>query len=75
MHLNAEVEAEEAEVTHVEDPLHLCLECLHFSILRVGDDQVVDVDVDEQDRASTAPPVHCRLMSALLEAHVLEHGI
>jgi hypothetical protein len=40
-----------------------------------SNNQVVDVDVDEQDRASTAPPVHCRLMSALLEAHVLEHGI
>jgi hypothetical protein len=54
MHLDAKVEAEEAEVTHVEDPLHLCLERPHFSILRVGDDQVVDVDADEQDRASTA---------------------
>jgi hypothetical protein len=68
------VEAEEAEVTHVED-LHLCLERLHFMFLRVGDDEVVDVDANEQDKVPTAPLVHRCLMSALLEAHVLERSI
>jgi hypothetical protein len=55
MHLDAKVEAEEAEVAHVEGLLHLSLERLHFSLFRAGDDQVVDIDADEQDRASTAP--------------------
>jgi hypothetical protein len=75
MHLDAEVEAEEAEVSHIEGLLHLSLERLHFSLFRAGDDQVLDVDADEKDRASTAPPVHCRLVSALLEAHLLDCGI
>jgi hypothetical protein len=75
MHLDAEVEAEEAEITHVEGLLHLSLERLHFSLFCAGDDQVVDVDASEQDRASTTPPVHCRLVSALLEAHLLECGV
>jgi hypothetical protein len=55
MHLDAKVEAEEAEVAHVEGLLHLSLERLHFSLFHTGDDQVIDVDADEQDRASTAP--------------------
>jgi hypothetical protein len=74
-HLNAKVEAEEAEVAHVKDLLHFRLERLHFTFLCAGDDEVIDVDTDEQDRAPTALSVHRRLVSALLEAHVLERGV
>jgi hypothetical protein len=47
MHLDDEVEAEEAEVAHVEGLLHLSLERLHFSLFCTGDDQVIDIDADE----------------------------
>jgi hypothetical protein len=47
MHLNAKVEAEEAEVAHVKGLLHLSLERLHFSLFYASDDQVIDVDADE----------------------------
>jgi hypothetical protein len=75
MHLDAEVEAEEAEVSHVDGLLHLSLECLYFSLFRASDDQVIDIDADQQGRASTTLPVHCRLVSALLEAPLLQCGI
>jgi hypothetical protein len=75
MHLDAEVEAKEAEVAHVEGLLHLSLKRIHFSLFHAGDDQAVDIDADEQDRASTATLVHCHLVSALLEAHLLECGV
>ena len=70
-HLNAEVEAQEPEIAHVESLLHGRLELLHLRI-SAGDDEVVDVDPNQQDRAPTAPPVHRRLVRALLEAHLLE---
>ena len=69
------VDAEVPQVTHVKHLLHLCLEGLHLLLFRAGDDQVVDVDADEQDKVSAALPVHRRLMRALLEAHLLECGV
>jgi hypothetical protein len=60
VHFDAEVEAEEAEVAHVELLLHLCLELHHLSFLSAGDDQVIDVDADERDSAPAALPVHRR---------------
>ena len=71
VHLDAKIEAEEAEITHVESLLHLCLERLQLSS-GAGDDQIVDVDADKQDSAPTAPPIHRCFMGALLEAHFLE---
>ena len=47
VHLDAEVEAECAEVANVEDLLHLSLERLHFIFPGAGDDQIVDVDADK----------------------------
>jgi hypothetical protein len=47
VHFDAEVEAEEAEVAHVECLLHLRLECLHSSFFSASDDEAVDVDADE----------------------------
>jgi hypothetical protein len=43
---DAEEEIEEAEVTHLEGPLHLRLEGLHLRFFRVGDDEIVDVDAN-----------------------------
>ena len=48
MNLDAEVEAEEAQVTHLEDGLHLCLECLHLVFLSAGDHQITNVDANEK---------------------------
>lgn len=48
MNLDAEVEAEEAQVTHLEDDLHLRLECLHLIFLSAGDHQIANVDANEQ---------------------------
>ena len=45
-HFNAEVEAEEAKVAHVERLLHLCLEHLHLLLFSASDDEVIDVDAD-----------------------------
>ena len=45
-HFNAEVEVEEAEVTHVKCLLHLCLEHLHLLLFSASDDEIVDVDAD-----------------------------
>jgi hypothetical protein len=50
-HLDAEVEAEEAEVAHVELLIHRGLEALHFSWIGAGDDEVVNVYADQQDSA------------------------
>ena len=75
VHLNAEVEAQEPEIAHVESLLHGRLELLHLLRISAGDDEVVDVDPNQQDRAPTAPPVHRRLVRALLEAHLLERRI
>jgi hypothetical protein len=47
MHLDTEVEAEEAEGAHVKGLLHLSLERLHFLLFYASDDQVIDVDADE----------------------------
>lgn len=69
------VDAEEPQVTHVKHLLHLCLEGLQLLLFSASDDQVVDVDADEQDRVSAAPPVHRHLVRTLLETHVLERGI
>ena len=41
------VEAEEADVAHVEHLLHLCLEHLHLLLVGAGDDKVVDIDADQ----------------------------
>ena len=46
-HFNAEVEAEEAKVIHVEHLLHLCLEHLHLLLFSIGDDEIIDVDTDQ----------------------------
>jgi hypothetical protein len=45
-YFDTEVEAEEAEVIHVEHLLHLRLEHLHL-LFSIGDDEVVDVDADQ----------------------------
>jgi hypothetical protein len=47
VHLDAEAEAEEAEVAHVKDLHHLRLERLHFLFIHAGDDEVIDVNADE----------------------------
>jgi hypothetical protein len=41
---DAEVEAEEAQITHLEGGLHLGLVGLHLCFFRTGDDEVIDVD-------------------------------
>ena len=72
VHFDAEVEAQQPEVAHVEPLLHGRLELLHLPCIWAGDDEVVDVDPDQLDRAPAALPVHRRLVRALLEAHLLE---
>ena len=46
-HFDTKVEAEEAEVAHVECLLHLRLEHLHLLFFSDDDDEVVDVDANQ----------------------------
>ena len=40
--LDPQIEGEEPKITHLEDDLHLGLDCLHLFFLGAGDHQVVD---------------------------------
>jgi hypothetical protein len=75
VHLDPQVEEEKPQVTHLEGGLYLFLEQCHLRILGAGDHQVVDIDTHQQGVSSIAPPVDCRLMRALPEAHPLERGV
>ena len=47
-HFDAEVEAEEVDIAHVECLLHPCLEHLHLLLFSAGDDEIVDVDANSR---------------------------
>jgi hypothetical protein len=75
MDLDAKVEIEKSEVTHLESGLHLHLESLHLCFFCADDDEVIDVDAHQQNRVSPASPVHHHLVHALLEAHLLKRAV
>jgi hypothetical protein len=75
MDLYAEVEAEKTEVAHLKVDLHLSTEGLHLRFFCAGDDEVIDIDTNLQNRVSLASLVHRRLKRALLEAHLLECAV
>jgi hypothetical protein len=64
VHLDAQVEGERPQFTHLEGDLHLFFERRHFCILGASDHQVVDIDAHQQGFSSTTPPVDGRLVRA-----------
>jgi hypothetical protein len=75
MDLDADVETEKTDVTHLKSGLHLRHESLHLCLFCANDDDVVDIDAHQQNRVSPASLVHRHLVHALLEAHLLERVI
>src|SRR5438105_3680459 len=75
LYLNAKVEREQPEVTHLESVLHLELEPFNLPRVIAGNDEVIDVDADEQSPCTLTTRVDGVLCLAPGELELLQTPI